>query len=287
MFSTLVNSLILNRLFKCKELRDIHALLAGVLACTTLFSTLVAQVPLVVLKIYILADIWQDNQSSFCRVVWLSAHGGRLAIQYSLTCVLSITIDRYIAVVHPHYFLRHKTFPLKVIAWVLPFQTIHVVMNIVFKWYTPFAQVIGVLQIVGAFIFAVVTYVKISKYLTSLAEPNAIGKAITVAKQKQRVWTSILVFLVFFVCYFPIIILQIIGMTSNSYLIDNYIKPLFVTLLFTSSSINAVIYGFRNARLGKAMKAQLKRAFRILPSRIPRSNKVLFRVSVEAFDIKE
>lgn len=71
--------------------------------------------------------------------------------------------------------------------------------------------------------------------------------------------TSIMVFAVFLVCYLPLVILRTIAIQNK--FINNYVTPCFATLLFTSFTINAIIYGLRNDDLGKAMKNQLKRTF--------------------------
>ena len=66
------------------------------------------------------------------------------------------------------------------------------------------------------------------------------------------------------VCFIPIAVLQVVGVffaKKGGLYLDLYLTPWLIAVLFLSSSVNSIVYGVRNERLGKSMKSHLQSLF--------------------------
>ena len=260
MIALSVNSLILLTLYKTKT-RSTNDNMVAILASINLFITIAAQLPFLLTKIYILTDIWRSRKTSFCLFVLAFVHVGRLTILYSITCVFGITVDRCIASFHPVYFRSEKTKVFKLIAAIFLAQTCHAVCNFGLEGYRAVAKIIDLVQAVSIFFFTLVAYAKIHyklKRMPTFAGRNNLTKQ---ARLKRRVINAAMIVSIILVCFIPIAVLQVVGVffaKKGGLFLDLYLTPWLIAVLFLSSSVNSIVYGVRNERLGKSMKSHLQ-----------------------------
>ena len=263
MIALSMNSLILLTLYKTKT-RSANDNMVAILASIHLFITIAAQLPFLLTKIYILADIWHSQNTSFCLFVLAFVHVGRLTILYSITCVFGITVDRCIASFRPIYFRAKKTKVFKLIAAIFLAQTCNAVCGFVLESYRAVAKIIDLVQVIGTFFFTLVAYVKIHyklKRMPILAGRNNSRKQ---ARQKRRAINATIIVSVILICFVPIAILQAVGVVfakKGGLFLDLYLTPWLITVLFLSSSVNSIVYGVRNERLAESMKSHLESLF--------------------------
>ena len=203
-------------------------------------------------------------KTSFCLFVLAFVHVGRLTILYSITCVFGITVDRCIASFHPVYFRSEKTKVFKLIAAIFLAQTCHAVCNFGLEGYRAVAKIIDLVQAVSTFFFTLVAYAKIHyklKQMLTFAGRNNLTKQ---ARQKRRGINAAMIVSVILVCFVPIAVLQAVGVVfakKGGLFLDLYLTPWLIAVLFLSSSVNSIVYGVRNERLGKSMKSHLQSLF--------------------------
>ena len=86
------------------------------------------------------------------------------------------------------------------------------------------------------------------------------------ARQKRRAINAAMIVSVILVCFVPIAVLQAVGVVfakKGGLYLDLYLTPWLIAVLFLSSSVNSIVYGVRNERLGKSMKSHLQSLFGI------------------------
>ena len=255
-----MNSIILYCLGKNRTLRSVNNILIGALASINLLSVLGAQLPFLLRKALELLGVCQPANSAFCRLIWkIAVTGAKICFGYAITLVFGITMDRYIATIHAYYYCTRKKTTFKVIAFAIPLQTVDLVLSLAFEWYLPMRKAVTTLQIVGIHVFVIVAYAKIYLKLKAMAtnDPSQ-NDGLSMARHSRLAVTSTIEFVTYLVCYVPIAVAQIFRFFVKDEFLC-FFHPWFLLMSFASAAINPVAYGFRNGKLGQAVRASMKK----------------------------
>jgi hypothetical protein len=104
------------------------------------------------------------------------------------------------------------------------------------------------------YVFTIFAYWKIYFKLHELDDNmqlshNTSGTTSTRSKEKRRKsLTSFLIVGSYLICYLPVVIIRSLKLDENYLVVSLYIRPWCNTLLFSSFSLHALLYGWRSTK---------------------------------------
>ena len=251
------NSLVINGVYRNKMMNKVSRTLTILLPIAGLVSSLVIQPLYVSSKIIILLDIQSDRRDSYCALITIVAHGTKIFVAFSIVIMLGITAERYMAVIYPIKYITHKHDFLKVL---LIFQVIlptHFILSIIWPWYQNFSKIITAFFTLMSYLSTIYAYGKIYLKLRRLDRVWASSREGTgdsgQTRKKNKTLMAFLVVGVYFVCYLPMVVSRSLNFDRDNAVVQLYFRPWFATFLFCSFSVNALVYGWRSARLSKVV----------------------------------
>lgn len=253
-FSLLANSLVICGTYRNKSLGKISKVLSILLAIDGVLTALVIQPLYVTAKFIMLANIYSPSNIRYCMFMFIVASGTKILVGVSIAAMLGITAERYAAVIYPYQYIVYKRNFLKLVMFMFLSFLAHFVVSDIWTWYKNISKILTALLTIIAYVFTVYAYGKIYFKLKDLdmvgtGSSNHHGAAsIRIGKKRQSL-TSFLVVASYLVCYFPLIVIRSLNLDKESLVVQLYLQPWFVTLLFCSFSASALLYGWRSVEM--------------------------------------
>ena len=258
-FGLLSNSLILFGACKYRMIRILGAKLSKALtiflAIQGMFSAAVIQPFYVAARLQMLANIHNPFNVTYCLLLSVVFHGTKLLVGFAIATVFGMNIERYIAVVHPHRYKTYQRRLLKLLILLLVIIPAHFTFSDVCERYTNISKLLTAIFTFVPYCFTVFVYIKIYLKLRDLdrardsGNTNGGSPAHRPNTKKTRSLTSFIVVGSYLVCYLPMIVLRVTKLDETSSLVKNYLRPWASTLLLSSFSVNALVYGWRSAKI--------------------------------------
>ena len=256
LFSLLSNSLVIYGVRRNKFLGKISKSLTILLAIEGVLGALVIQLLYVIAKFIMLANIHSLPNVSYCMLMLVVASGTKILGGVSIATMLGITAERYAAVIHPHQYASHKRGFPKLLTFLSVIFLTHFTLIDIWAWYKNSSKILTVLLTFIPYVFTVYAYSKIYFKLRDVDKirGNNNNHSAAVITKKSKSLKSFLVVGSYMVCYLPLVIIRGLNLDQEFIVVALYIRPWFITLLFCSFSVNALIYGWRSAKIENLCK---------------------------------
>ena len=260
-FGLLSNSLIIFGACKYRMIRILGAKLSKALtiflAIQGMFSAAIIQPFFVTSRFLMLANIHNPLAVSYCLLVFIVIHGTKLLIGLAIVTVLGMNLERYIAVIHPHQYKAYQRSLLKLLIFLLVFIPTHFAFYGHLAWYKKISKLLLALYTFVPYVFTVYVYVKIYLKLRHLdrvriSNNKNAGNPAATHRNNTKKTQSLMSFLVvgsYLLCYLPMVMIRVLKLDEASLLVKMYLRPWSTTLLLSSFSVNALVYGWRSAKL--------------------------------------
>ena len=249
LISILGNALVLAAIIRTPSIRSTSMIMLSSLAVSDLLVGLITQ------PIYIAKEVTEDR---FVTNVWRMIGAG--LVEVSLMTITAITVDRFLAL---HYHMRYATLVTKsrvqytlVTIWLISFLVSS------FYFLNPRIQrvLIGVCIII-CLIICTFSYIRIylivrRHQLQIHAQQQAVQSSnaennLNMARLKRSAIDTFLLYIVLILCYFPLyIFLTLHGISDKKWQTE---WEFAITLVFSNSSINPLLYCWRLRELRTAV----------------------------------
>ena len=261
MFSISFNSLVLYVFFKNKNLRGVTHILAVMLSTADILTAF-CQMYTAFIQSYIAYRVENIRTDFFCKTLLVEIFMTLILMTVSITIIFGITCERYVAVLHPISYKTNKSTTFKGMSVILVLFAFSLVLG-ESRTSIEVGSAIFFLTIISTFSFCFYAYVRIYFKLKISKRVADFEILPNISRQKKRFITSLLVILVFLVCYFPIIVMgsaiSVRSETNGS--LSLYFQPWLRSFFYISSSANPFIYCLRNSRLSPIIMAYIKKGF--------------------------
>ena len=191
-----------------------------------------------------------------------------LLVSASLLTITAIAVDRLLAISCHLRYQELITSKRVVIALVCLWITSGVAASVYISLPQHSSAVAVVVECVGLPCISV-AYIRIYKVVkyhrnqieNQLRVPNAL--ATDVARENKSALNAVYVYVVFLVCYFPLLC-SYIGLLSSSFRIPFWVaEQALIFLVFLNSSLNPVLYCWRYREIRENVKTTVRKMFRI------------------------
>ena len=256
LFSLVSNSLVIYGVCRNKFLGKISKSLTILLAIEGVLGGLVIQLLYVIAKFIMLANIHSLPNVSYCMLMLVVVSGTKILGGVSIATMLGITAERYAAVIYPHQYASHKrSFP-KVLTFLSVIFLTHFILIDIWAWYKNSSKIVTVLLTFIPYVFTVYACGKIYFKLRHLDKirGNCNNHSAALVTRNIKSLKSFLVVGSYMVCYLPLVVIRGLNLDQEVIVVQLYIRPWFITLVFCSFSVNALIYGWRSAKIENLCK---------------------------------
>ena len=258
-FGLLSNSLIIFGACKYRMIRILGAKLSKALtiflAIQGMFSAVIIQPFFVTSRFLMLANINNPLTIMYCLLVLIVDYGTKLLTGLATLTVLGMNLERYIAVVHPHQYKAYQKSLLKLLIFLLVIIPTHFAFYSLWAWYKKNSKPLSALYTFVPYVFTVYVYVKIYlklRHLDRVRISNNTNAGTPTHRNSTKKTQSLMSFLVvgsYLLCYLPMLMIRLLKLDEASLLVKMYLRPWSTTLLLSSFSVNALVYGWRSAKI--------------------------------------
>ena len=254
-FGLLSNSFVIFGAYQNRILGKLSKAFAIFLAMQGMLSAVVIQPFFVTAKFLTLANIHNPLNVSYCLLMLIVVYGTKYLSGLAIATMLGITVERYMAVIHPHQYKAFQQSLLKLLVFSLVIISAHFALSDTWAWYKNISKILTALLTFVPYIFTVYAYVKIYLKLGHLDEVRSSSNANTGTpahrnnKKKMQSLTSFIVVGSYLVCYLPMIMIRALKLDETSLVVKMYVRPWATTLLLSLFSVNALLYGWRSAKI--------------------------------------
>ena len=254
-FGLLSNSFVIFGAYQNRILGKLSKAFTIFLAMQGMLSAVVIQPFFVTAKFLTLANIHNPLNVSYCLLMLIVVYGTKYLSGFAIVTMLSITVERYMAVIHPHQYKAFQQSLLKLLVFSLVIISTHFALSDTWAWYKNISKILTALLTFVPYIFTVYAYVKIYLKLGHLDEVRISSNTNTGTsahrnnKKKMQSLTSFIVVGSYLVCYLPMVTIRALKLDETSLVVKMYVRPWATTLLLSSFSVNALLYGWRSAKI--------------------------------------
>ena len=256
------NFLILLSLWKTLSLQSASNIFVASLALADLCVGLLLQPSLVSVNI----TARRISTSAFCALFQLHIFLAYLFTAMSLGTVTYLSLERAIAL---HWHLRYNELVTskKVAIAVIQLWVFQFLMSTILWFAIRSYSILTSLSVAGAFFCILViccSYMSIWRIVRRHHRQIQSGQTIqgqntlNMLKYKTKTFTSLIIFMLFALCYFPYLCFQIARLARRGQNIDIVEYSILATLVFVNSSLNPIIYFWRVKDLRRAAWNTLK-----------------------------
>ena len=252
-FGLLTNSFVICGAYSDKTLGKISKTLTILLAFGGLFISLIIQPFFVGTKFIMLANLENPSNVSYCTLMPIVIYGTRIFVGFSITIMIGITTERYIAVIYPFQYKSYRRIFAKILLISVIILPTHFVLGDVSTWYRNISKISTAALTLISYVFTVYAYRGIYLRLQELknnVQNNRSDETPSTRKnnKKRKSLTSFLIVGSYLICYLPLVTIRSLKLDRDYLVVALYIRPWFNTLLFCSFSVHALIYGWRSTK---------------------------------------
>ena len=260
-FGLLSNSFVIFGAYENNLLGKLPKALTVFLAIEGMLSAVVIQPFYFATKCVLLANIRNPLSVSYCLLMFIVIYATKYLVAFAFASMLGITIERYMAVIHPHQYRMYQRSLPKLLIFFLVILSTHFTLCDTWASYKDFSKTSTALFTFVHLAFIIYVYVKIYLKLRDLdrarARNNVHGGA-PARRKSAKMTRSLTTFMVvgsYLLVYLPMVVIRVSKLDKTSPLVNMYLRPWAATLLLSSFSVNALVYGWRSAKISsrKAM----------------------------------
>ena len=260
------NLLIIVSIWRTTNLHTPSFLLLGCLGVTDFLIGSLTQPAFVLLYILRRTETFVE---AYCFLKSLAGFSGSILVGNSLMVLTTIAIDKYLAIKLHLRYNELVTNSRALIAVSFLFAVV-VLCSVALAYASRAFMIIQIVFKVGGILFVCFSYVSVyasvkrhRRQIDSQEHAAAVEDKLNLKKIEKSVNTSLYILAIFIVCFLPdigvLITTKLMGFDTPR--VNDFIFNLALTILWTNSTINPIIYCYRLQKMQKAVFKVLKDFF--------------------------